>query len=85
VVFIVRDIEMMDAEIWKHQKTHVDSQYGKTTLEQAFDHGLEAFTEHMHTLSEEQKSRLEAVLREYTTSDFGRRARIAHFSQKHSA
>ena len=55
----------MDSELWAEQTTHGHFNSGQTMLEQAFNNGLEAFTTHVSALSEEQRSRLENVLRDY--------------------
>lgn len=57
---------IMDSELCVDQTTHAHLNSGQTSLEQAFNTGLEAFTEHMSALSEEQRSRLESVLSDYT-------------------
>ena len=55
----------MNAELCRKQKIHIDLQYKKTSLEQSFDAGLEAFTAHINALPEEQRSRLESALGVY--------------------
>ena len=57
----------MNAELCRAQNIHIDLQYKKTSLEQSFDAGLEAFTVHINALPEEQRSRLESALSDYTT------------------
>ena len=56
----------MDSELCVDQTTHAHLNSGQTSLEQAFNNGLEAFTAHVNALSEEQSSRLQSVLSDYT-------------------
>ena len=60
-----RGATIMDSELWIEQTTHEHLTSGQSSLEQAFNNGLEAFTAHVNALSEEQRSRLQSVLSDY--------------------